>query len=147
MSLYLSEVRALKNNKLFISHAWRYTKGYNRLVDLLNAAPRFRWSNFSAPRSKPLLDPDIPASRSKLIAELRDQIQPVHCVLIVSGMYASYSYWIGKEIELALEYSKPIVGVRPWGAQRTPAAVVDAAAEIVSWQTTSIVGAIRRHSL
>jgi hypothetical protein len=30
-------------------------------------------------------------------------------------MYASYSYWIGKEIELAHEYSKPIVGLRPWG--------------------------------
>jgi hypothetical protein len=147
VSIYARESKALKNYKLFISHAWRYTKGYTRLVGLLDEAPRFRWSNFSAPRSKPLLDPDVPGSRATLIGELRDQIRPVHCVLIVSGMYASYSYWIGKEMEVAKEYGKPIVAVRPWGAQRTPAAVVGAADELVNWQTGSIVAAIRRQAL
>ena len=147
MSYYLKDTRTLKNYKLFISHAWRYTKGYTRLVNLLDEAPRFRWSNFSAPRSRPLLDPAVGSNRAALVSELRDQIRPVHCVLIVSGMYASYSYWIGEEIELAQEYLKPIVGVRPWGAERTPVAVLDAADEIVNWQTSSIVSAIRWHSL
>lgn len=147
MSYYFSETKALKRYKLFISHAWRYSDDYVRLAKLLNAAPRFQWSNFSAPRSKPLLDPDKSTNRATLVAELRDQIKPVHCVVIISGMYASYSDWIAKEIELAREYSKPIVGIRPWGSQRTPVAVSGAAQEIVSWQTSSIVAAIRLHSL
>ena len=144
---YYFEKQALKNYKLFISHAWRYSEGYNRLVEFLDDAARFRWSNFSAPRSKPLLDPNSSSARSALVAELRDQIRPVHCVLIVSGMYASYSYWISREIELAQDHGKPIVGIRPWGAERTPVAVSDVADEMVNWQTSSIVAAVRAHSL
>ena len=32
---------SLKTYDLFISHAWRYNADYNRIVEMLNAAPDF----------------------------------------------------------------------------------------------------------
>ncbi len=39
----------LKIYDLFISHAWFYSKGYNKLVELLNAANYFKWRNTAVP--------------------------------------------------------------------------------------------------
>lgn len=139
-----------KTYHLFISHAWRYNDDYYRLVEMLNDASEssnFNWKNFSVPKHDPVLDPDDPADRQALIKELKEQIRPVHCVLILSGMYVAHSYWIQKEIDIAVNYEKPIIGIKPWGQERVPQAVSDVANEIVGWNTDSIIEAIRRHSL
>lgn len=137
----------LKTYDLFISHAWRYDDDYYRLVNMLDSAPNFKWRNYSVPKHDPVLDPDDPDDKEKLIKELKEQIRPVNCVLILSGMYVAYSFWIQKEINISLSYSKPIIGIKPWGQQKVPTAVSDVANEIVSWNTQSIIDAIRRHSL
>ena len=44
-----------------------------------------------------------------------------HAVIILAGVYATYSKWINIEIDLAEEgftYAKPIIAIRPWGSQR-----------------------------
>lgn len=138
---------ALKIYALFISHAWRHNADYYRLVELLKAAPNFERRNYSVPEHDPLIDPDQPAGRVRLTEELKGQIRPVNCVIIISGMYVAYSYWIQKEIDLALSYSKPILGIRPWGQERVPEAVSSVANEMVGWNTDTIVAAIRRISL
>ena len=86
-------------------------------------------------------------STSKLRDELRGQIRPVQSVLILGGLYVSYSEWIQFEIDFAKELQKPIIGVQPWGAQRMPTAVTQAANTIVGWNTSSIVSAIREYSI
>lgn len=137
----------LKTYDLFISHAWKYNDSYYRLVDMLDSAPNFKWRNYSVPEHDPVLDPDDPDDQETLIEELEDQIKPVNCVLILSGMYVSHSFWIQKEIEISIDYGKPIIGIKPWGSKKVPKAVSDAAKEIVGWNTSSIVAAIRKHSL
>jgi hypothetical protein len=137
----------LKTYDLFISHAWRYNDEYYRLVEMLDEASYFDWRNYSVPEHDPVLDPDDPDDEDELTGALQRQIRPVNCVLILSGMYVAYSFWIQKEIDLALGYSKPIVGIKPWGQERIPRAVSDVAKEIVGWNTNSIVAAIRRHSI
>ena len=137
----------LRVYNLFISHSWRYSHEYGRLVDLLDRAPNFRWRNYSSPEHDPAIDPDTWVGRRTLLRELANQIRPASCVLILSGLYVSYSYWIQREIDLAIDFGKPIIGVRPWGSERIPSAVWGAADEIVGWRTQSIVDAIRRHSL
>jgi len=62
-------------------------------------------------------------------------------------MYASYSRWINVEMDLADEFRKPMIGVRPWGQERTPQAVQDRVKEMVGWNTDSIVSAIRKWSI
>lgn len=137
----------VKIYNIFISHAWRYSDDYEHLVRLLNEAPNFKWKNYSDPQHDPVVDPDDEVNRAKLIEELEEQIRPTHCVIVISGMYAVYSYWIQEEIDIATYYRKPIIGIKPWGQERIPQEIKDAAVAIVGWNTDSIVSAIREHAL
>lgn len=128
-----------KTYRLFISHSWGHNDEYYRLVDYLNEARGFTWENLSVPEHDPVTD-------AALRRRLRDQIKPASVVIILAGLYASHSDAIQMEIDIAQSLEKPIVGVRPWGNQRTSVAVRAAADEVVGWNTQSIVDAVRRHS-
>ena len=131
----------LKNYRVFISHAWSYSDDYNRMVNLLNSAPNFKWSNYSVPEHDPLDDDE------DLREGLRKQIRPVQIVLILSGMYVNHSRWIKFEMDYSDALSKPMIGIRPWGQQRVPKDVQDRVIEMVGWNTSSVVAAIREHAL
>lgn len=137
----------LKTYDLFISHAWNYNENYYRLEKFLNEAPYFYWRNYSVPIHDPVLDPNSDAGKQRLAMALNNQIKPVNCVLVISGMYVAYKYWIQKEIEIAQSYMKPIIGIMPWGQERIPLDIQDAAIELVGWNTSSIVSAIRKYSI
>jgi hypothetical protein len=137
----------LKTYDLFLSHAWRYNEDYYGLVRLLEQASFFNWRNYSVPEHDPVIDPNSHVGYRKLVSLLDNQVRPVNCVLILGGMYAAYSAWINEEITIAQSYRKPIIGIYPWGSQRMPIAVQEAAHELVGWNTSSIVSAIRNWSL
>lgn len=129
----------LKTYDVFISHAWKYSDDYYRIVEFLNNAPNFKWRNYSVPQHDPK-DGDLEEA-------LKQQIRPVNIVIILAGMYTNYSDWIEFEMDFSDLISKPMIGVKPWGAQRIPKEVQDRVEEMVGWNTSSIVSAIRRHSL
>lgn len=139
----------LKQYNIFISHAWQYGDEYNQLVNLLDSAKNFLYYNYSAPKEKPLHNLDTTDVKTK--AQIKDaidrKISPVGCVLVISGMYASYREWMQYEIDKAIEMEKPIIGIKPWGQQKIPSAVSDVADIMVGWNTDSIVSAIREYSL
>lgn len=62
-------------------------------------------------------------------------------------MYVNHRKWIQKEIEIAQYYNKPIIAIRPRGAERMPQELSDIANVIVNWNTDSIVEAIRNYSI
>lgn len=130
----------LHDYRLFISHAWSYSERYERAVKFLNEANNFSWINYSVPES----DAFPRMSNAELTEAMRRQIRPTQCVVIVSGMYINHSNWIQFEMDFAKSLGKPILGIRRWGEQRTPQSVVDCADEMVSWNSASIVDAIRR---
>lgn len=131
----------LKSRSLFISHSWAYGDAYDRLIDLLDAAPHFRYKDYSVPRNDPVHDaPNVDA----LYKAIRNQMIFCDVVLIMAGKYATYSKWIDREIQIAKrDFSKPIVGVRPWASTQVSSVVSNAADRMVSWNTSSIVAAIR----
>lgn len=131
----------LKTYGVFISHAWTYNDEYYRLSNMLDSAPRFSWKNYSVPEH----DPKHTGTNKQLAQALRNQIKPTHAVIILAGMYVPHSYWIQKEIDIAHEMKKPIIGIAPWGSQKMPKAVQDVADEVVGWNTASIVGTIRKY--
>ena len=57
------------------------------------------------------------------------------CILILAGVYASYSKWIKKEIAIAESYGKIIIAIEPWDSDRT--------SKVVKWQGKSIADAIK----
>lgn len=134
----------LKTYVGFISHAWDYHDEYERLTAMLTSAPNFTFRNCSVPKTDPI---PPPITTNKLTSALDEQIRISNIVLILSGMYAAHSDWINTEIAIAAKYRKPIIGVVPWGQQRVPEIVQIAAREMVRWNTSSIVTAVRNHAL
>lgn len=134
-----------KTYKLFISHSWAYGDAYEKLVAFFNEHPYFEWMDYSVPRDDPIHDAP---NQNLLYDAIKRQIQPVHCVLILAGVYASYSKWINKEIQIVKhDFKKPVIAVQPWGSERTSQVVKDNADRIVRWQSSSIVSAIREEAL
>jgi len=125
---------------LFISHSWAYGDAYEKLVNLLDARNYFNFKNFSVPKDDPV---HTNGTDKALYDAIYNKVRLCHCVLVLAGVYSSYSKWIDKEIEIARELSKPIIAIEPWGAEKTSQTVKENANKIVKWNTESIVEAIR----
>ena len=133
----------LKNYHLMISHSWDYDNHYQTVKTWLDDAKNFEWTNYSVPVSK-ALDVD---SKRELKQKIRTRISLCNSIIILSGMYVSYSEWIDYEIDTAVELGKPIIGVKPWGQERIPSKVQDNADVMVGWNSSSIVQAVRDYSI
>lgn len=129
----------LKIRMLFISHAWQYDDGYKTMVKWFNDEPNFYWKNSSIPKTDALPDKTTAGLKRGITA----QISPAQGVVIVAGMYAAHSDWIEYEIKEAQRLGKVIIGVKPWGNERMPQIVQDAASIVVGWNSASVITAIR----
>jgi len=135
----------LKTYRLFISHSWAYGDAYEKLVAFFNEHSNFAWANYSVPKDDPI---HSAKSDKQLYDAIKTQIAPVHCVVMLAGVYSTYSNWINKEIQISkTDFNKPIIAVEPWASEKTSKIVKDNADAIVKWQSKSIVDAIRNHSL
>lgn len=127
---------------IFISHSWSYPNQYEGLIRLLNRNPYFKFRDYSVPKDDPIHNA---FSDYALRVAIRHQMQYASCVIILAGVYSTYSKWINIEIQLAKEMNKPIIAVEPWGAERTSAVVKNAAWATVGWNSDSIIKAICRY--
>lgn len=120
---------------IFISHSWRYGDAYDKLTKLFDAAANFSYRDFSVPKDDPIHKaPNTAALR----AAIQDQMSRAGVVLVLAGVYATYSKWINIEIDLAKDnvpLPKPIIGIEPWDSEKTSQVVKNAAKEIAGWNT------------
>lgn len=130
---------------IFISHSWWYSHHYEKLAEWIfeeswsSGQASIRFHDHSIPRSDPIHN--APSSEA-LRAAIYNRIGRSHVVVIPTGMYSNHSKWIRKEIDGAQHHRKPILGVDPWGQQRTSSVVGGAAAQVVGWNKNSVVKAI-----
>lgn len=130
---------------IFISHAWDYSNHYATLASWIfdqnwsagQASLDFR--NYSVPRSDPIHNAN---NNLALKTAIFNQIARSHVVVIPSGMYATHSHWIQKEIEGAKQYNKPILAVNPWGQLKRAGVVLDNADLGVGWNRDPLIDAI-----
>ena len=125
---------------IFISHAWLYNEPYNTLVKWINNDTDIQWANYSVPIENPI---DTNKKR-ELKQKLTNKIALSNVVIILAGMYATYSEWIDYEIDEAVRMGKYIIGVRPWGQERIPKKVQDNATIMVGWNSKSVTDAIKK---
>ena len=132
---------------LFISHSWAYGDAYDKLISMLDNKAFFEYRDYSVPKG----DPIHKVGTDKQLADaIQRQMSPCHIVLIMAGVYSTYSKWINKEIKMAKEafsVSKPILAIRPWAQTKVSTAVSHAADDFAGWNTDSIVSKIRELSL
>jgi hypothetical protein len=131
----------MKTYNLFISHSWKYGNQYSDLTNLLDQRPFFSFKNYSVPESNP-----ITGSRTdkQLEEAIEAKVRASSIVVIMTGVYATHSKWINKEIVIAKRLGKPILAVKPYGSINMSTVVRNAADEICNWSTESVVSAIRR---
>lgn len=127
---------------LFISHSWAYGDAYDRMCEMLNdnvTEEGFNYKNYSVPKDNPIHDAE---NDEQLKEAIRAQIKPASVVVIMAGVYSTYSRWINIEIEIAQEMGKKILAVEPWASKKTSQTVKNAADKIVKWNSLSIVDGI-----
>ena len=133
----------MKTYNLFISHSWLYGNQYARIHRLLRDRRYFAFRDYSVPQDDPIHGA---ANDAQLRRAIKSHMTPCHVVLILAGVYVTYSRWINTEIDLAqkgFKRPKPIIAIRPRGNKRISQRVQNAADRIVGWNTESIVAAIR----
>jgi hypothetical protein len=134
---------------LFISHSWLYSDHYNSLCRWIFGEPwnyngtPITFLNHSVPKEHPI---HYAPTDWQLRDAIYDRIIQSDVVVIPTGMYANYSKWIGKEIEGAQIFGKPILAVNPWAQERNSSVVQMAANETVGWNKQSVINGIWRLS-
>ena len=71
-------------------------------------------------------------------------------VVVLAGVYATYSKWIKKEIHIAknnFSTTKKILAVKQWDSERISQLVEDNADDIVGWNGQRIADAIKELDL
>jgi type IV secretory pathway ATPase VirB11/archaellum biosynthesis ATPase len=125
--------------KLFISHSWEYSDAYDKLIKMLENQG-LDYSNHSVPLDDPI---HTNGTDKELKEKIEAKIKGTSCVLVLAGVYSSYSKWIKKEIDIALDYNKNIIAIEPWASEKTSSYVKDNSDLIVKWSGVSIVKAIK----
>lgn len=131
-----------KQYNIFISHSWAYSDAYDKLTTMLKNSG-LDYKDYSVPKNDPI---HTNGSDKQLYEAIKSKIAPTSVVLIMAGVYSSYSKWIDKEIQISKnEFYTPkkIIAIEPWGSERTSFKVKSNADKIVAWQTSSIVSAIK----
>lgn len=98
--------------RIFISHSWSYSSDYDKIESFLHQEG-ITYYNHSVPKNDPI---HTNGTDKQLSDAIEAKVKGCSCVIILAGVYATYSKWINKEIEMAKKYSKPIIAVQPWGA-------------------------------
>ncbi|MEB5993775.1 TIR domain-containing protein [Serratia ureilytica] len=124
---------------VFISHSWNYGDFYTRLVDMLHSKPGFSFKNYSVPEENPIFGAK---TDRELEAAIEVKMRLSSVVLIMAGVYSTYSKWINIEIDMAKRLGKPIIAIKPFGAERISAVVRAASHKECAWNTNSITQAI-----
>lgn len=129
-----------KTHHLFISHSWAYGVNYDNLIKKLKERSYFEFWDYSVPKDDPI---HTSGTNKELKEAIERKIKPCGVIILLAGVYSTYSKWINTEINIAQDYRKPILAIEPWGSEKTSTVVKDAADKIVKWNTESIVSAIR----
>lgn len=129
--------------RIFISHSWAYSTQYDKVEEFLQKE-NVKYYNHSVPKEDPI---HTNGTDEQLSEKIDAKIRGCSCVIILAGVYATYSRWINIEIELAQKYGKPIIAVQYWGAERTSTVVKNAEDIIVGWNSKSVANAVREYAI
>jgi hypothetical protein len=127
--------------RLFVTHAWETSDEYLRVFEYLESARNFFYRNYSTPDRSP--GGDMEARRE----DLRRQIAPAEVIIALSSLLDMNESLLMFQLVFAQASNKPIVLMKPFGAQRDlPKPLLQAANEIVDWDERALVDALRRQA-
>jgi len=113
------------NWKLFITFP-SDTEDYNTFMKRLESSNEaFKWS-------------DVTDTSDNFANNMED----ADALIVLSGLWDNYKNEITDHIRYAKTFEKPIVIIRPYGAEEIPEDLRDVATRVVGWNTACIVDAV-----
>lgn len=122
---------------VFISHRWAYKEDFDSLIEKFKKYG-FKYSDYSVPENDPL---DV-ETKKKIKAALKEQVRQCNYFIVFANSAMNNSEWVKFEVEVATEYGKPILSVRPYKYQgNIPKFIQDADTEggPVGFSTPAII--------
>jgi hypothetical protein len=124
--------------RVFVTHAWETSDDYLRIFEYLESARNFFYKNLSAPDKAPAGGKE--ADRE----ELRRQMAQAECVIALPSLYAKQSELLLFELAFAKASDKPVILMRPFGANAVIAKEVTSLSDqTVEWDGRALVDAIK----
>lgn len=127
---------------VFVSHSWNYTGHYDTLAKWIfddewnsNGTP-ILFLNKSIPKDDPI---HYARNAADLQRKIFAEIAASDVLVCPTGMYATHSNWIEKELGGAKLHRKPILAVDPWAQERKSSTVVQSADKSVGWNKKTVV--------
>jgi hypothetical protein len=125
---------------IYLSYSWTHNNFCSQLTSLLSRAENFHFNPYFIRKQDPVHQ--LPNER-QLYEAIRNKMKHCNAVLMMCGVYSTYSKWLNKEIIVSKnELNKPLIAVQPFEASRTSSIVRQHADRIVNWDLTSIVSTI-----
>jgi hypothetical protein len=123
-------------------HGWHQDEDYARLFEYLESADNFFYRALSDPGAQ---SPDGagPAARRTLISEA---LKHAECVVCPAGTWDRFNDWARFTVDSARSLDIPVVAVEHFGPKNMDVRLKGHAAEVVGWDSRSIVDAIRREA-
>lgn len=111
--------------RLFISYP-KDCQDYNTFISRLETATEaFRWADIT----------DTSDNFPEAIADC-------DVLIVLSGLWSDNKQLINEHVRYAKSFKKPIIIIRPYGAEEIPEELQDVATKVVGWNTACIVDAI-----
>jgi hypothetical protein len=123
---------------IFISHAWRYSEDYDRLMSMLKQIPHLNFRIHSAYRYD-TLHPGNPGDKIILLEQMEQQILSANCVLVITRMHFFFRDWIQWTMDYAKKHNKPIIGIKSPGVGDIPDDISNKAHVMVNWDIEKII--------
>jgi hypothetical protein len=125
--------------RIFVTHAWDESDDYLRVFEYLESARGFYYRNCSAPA-----EVSASASPEAQRERLRSQIAKAEVVIALATQYSAKSDLLVFEMTFAQATKKPVLLLRPFGANVTlPRTLTDLANVVLNWDERALVDAIR----
>jgi len=136
----------LKNYDIFLTHAWRFHDDWSKFSELMDKTPGIGWRNFSLPWHDPAMNANTEVGGRFIRDFLESQIIPVHCVVLLAGVYAinSARHWFDMEVEMARKHNKPLIGIPAIGEKVVPDEVKSLCDACCEWDAMQLLVTIDR---
>ncbi|HSO26287.1 MAG TPA: TIR domain-containing protein [Methanobacteriaceae archaeon] len=135
--MMFEEEMDLKTYQLFITRVSETDEEYGRFTGRLNDTYDFNYENHSNNVLSGKSD------KEELKNALKDTINKVEMVIILAGLYPTYSNMIMAVLELAQALEKPVLLIRPYGMEDVPKELEEASNGVIGWSASCIAGAIK----
>jgi hypothetical protein len=130
---------------LFLTHSWNYTDEWQMLVATLDEYVPGKWRNWSLPWHDTSIDRHSVAGKAELEKLLHGHISMAAAIILLPETIRTGEgrLWLDKQLQIASEFSKPVIGVHPMNGGSFPDVLVPHTHVLVRRDAQDILQAVR----